>query len=293
MLGSATVKPRPFQYEAPEDLGECLRLLAEGGDDASLLAGGQSLIPLMNLRIAQPDLLIDINRVAGLGDVEVEDGVVRFGALVRTATAERDDRVAAALPVLGKALRFSGHPVIRNRSTVGGNVSHADSASELPAVLAALDGTVRLSSLNGERAVSWDEYFLATFQTSRRADEMLVGVDLPTLPGMEFEFDEVARRHGDFALVGACVGLDIGAGRIDAARVALFGVGSTPVRVYEAEKLLVGQSLDDQWDAELRAVVRNAIEPSGDIHASGEYRQSVAATLVSRLAARLASRSRH
>jgi carbon-monoxide dehydrogenase medium subunit len=284
------MKPSQFKYAAPESLEECLQLLAEHGDDASVLAGGQSLVPLMNLRIARPEVLVDVNRVPGLDAISVSPEKVSVGATVRASRLERDPEVAMALPLAGEALRFVGHPPIRNRTTVGGNIAHADSASELPSVLAALDGSVRLASRRGERTVRWDEFLLATFMTTREADELLVGVDFPVPPGMRFAFDEVARRHGDFALVGACVGLSAVDDRIDAARIALFGVGGTAVRAREAEQLLVGESIDGSWGDRLRAAVHDALEPSDDIHASAAYRRSAGATLVTRLAKTLAER---
>lgn len=285
------MKPAPFRYLAPETLPECLDLLAEHGDDASLLGGGQSLLPLMSLRIARPEVLIDVNRLPGLDAVAAGPDGVSLGALVRSAEAEHDEGVNAALPVVREALRFAGHPPIRNRTTVGGSVAHADSASELPAVLAALDGSVRLASREGERTVPWDEFLVGTFMTSRRPEEMVVGLELPVPAGMRWSFHEVARRHGDFALVGACVGLAPDGDRVGTARIALFGVGGTPVRARAGEQLLAGRPLSDDWSAELREAVRGELEPSDDIHASGEYRASVAATLAARMSAALAERS--
>lgn len=285
------MKPGPFRYLAPEGLPECLELLAEHGEEASLLGGGQSLLPLMSLRIARPEVLIDVNRLPGLGAIAAGPERVTLGALVRSAEAEHDAEVAAVLPLLGEALRYAGHPPIRNRTTVGGSVAHADSASELPAVLAALDGSVRLASTAGERTLPWDEFLLGTFMTSRRPDEMVVGLELPVPAGMRFAFHEVARRHGDFALVGACVGLSAADGAVAAARISLFGVGGTPVRAAAAERLLVGRGLGEDWSAEVREAVRGELEPADDIHASGEYRASVAATLAARMTATLAERS--
>lgn len=284
------MKPGTFRYLAPESLPECLELLAEHGDDASLLGGGQSLLPLMSLRIARPEVLIDVNRIPGLDRIEDGDGRIALGALVRSAAAEHDPDVAAALPVVKEALRYAGHPPIRNRTTVGGSVAHADSASEWPAVLAALDGSVRLASKRGARTLRWDEFLLATFITAREPDEMVVGLELPVPPGMRFKFREVARRHGDFALVGACVGLAAAGGTIDDARISLFGVGGTAVRAREAEAILVGGPLDPAaWAAPVRAAIRDGLEPTDDIHASGAYRASVGATLAVRMAAELAA----
>ena len=284
------MKPGRFRYLAPESLPECLDLLAELGDEASLLGGGQSLLPLMSLRIARPEVLIDVNRIPGLDRIESGDGRIGLGALVRSAEAEHDPNVATALPVVKEALRYAGHPPIRNRTTVGGSVAHADSASEWPAVLAALDGSVRLQSKRGERTLRWDEFLVATFMTVREPDEMVVGLELPVPAGMRFKFREVARRHGDFALVGACVGLAASGGTIDDARISLFGVGGTAVRSREAEALLVGAALDPAaWSEPVRAAIRDGLEPTDDIHASGEYRASVGATLAVRMASELAA----
>ena len=282
------MKPGRCQYLVPESLEECLDLLADRSDEASLLGGGQSLLPLMSLRIARPDTLIDVNRLPGLDRIEVTPEGISLGALVRSAEAENSDAIFAVMPLLRAALVHAGHPPIRNRTTVGGSVAHADSASELPCVLAAVDGSVRLASKRGERTVPWDEFLLATFMTSREPDELVVGLELPVPRGMRFGFREVARRHGDFALVGACVGIATDADRIAAARIALFGVAGTPVRIGAAEQALVGQPLDpDDWSGDLREQVRADLAPSDDIHASGEYRAAVGANLVARLAAEL------
>ena len=286
------MKPGPFRYLAPESLEETLELLAEHGDEASILGGGQSLLPLMSLRIARPETLIDVNRLPGLDQISVAPDRVSLGALVRSAEAENDGEVVATLPLLREALRYSGHPPIRNRTTVGGNVAHADSASELPAVLAALDGSVRLASTRGERTLAWDEFLLATFMTSRQPDEIVVGLELPVPAGMRFDFREVARRHGDFALVGACVGIAPGDGVIADARISLFGVAGTPVRARAAEELITGQPLGTaEWADAVRAAVRDGLDPGDDIHASGAYRAAVAATLVARMASELSQRS--
>jgi carbon-monoxide dehydrogenase medium subunit len=292
MLSAQQMKPGQFRYIAPQTLEECLATLAEHGDEASVLGGGQSLLPLMSLRIARPDILVDVNRIPGLDQIEVSERAIELGALVRSAGAEHDPRIGAALPLMGEALRYAGHPPIRNRTTVGGSVAHADSASELPTVLAVVDGSVRLASVRGERTLRWDEFLVATFMTNREPDELVVGLEFPVPPGMRFAFHEVARRHGDFALVGACVGLAAnGGGRIDAANIALFGVGGTPTRVLAAEQLLVGEELRGNWDDELRVAVAEGLEPPEDIHASAAYRRAVGATLVVRLARKLAERS--
>lgn len=285
------MKPGPFAYHAPSSLDECLGLLAEHGDEASILAGGQSLIPLMSLRLARPDVVVDVNRLPGLDAIAAHDDRIVLGALARAADVEHDPGVGAALPVLRRALGFAGHPPIRNRSTVGGSVAHAESASELPAVMAAVDGSVRLASRRGERVLRWDEFVISTFMTAREPDELVVGLELPVPAGMTFAFHEIARRHGDYALAGACVGLAVEDGTIGAARIALLGVGPTAVRARAAEELLAGAPAHGAWRADLRAAVSGALEPGEDIHASADYRRAVGATLVCRLASTLAERS--
>jgi aerobic carbon-monoxide dehydrogenase medium subunit len=188
------------------------------------------------------------------------------------------------MPVMRQGLRFAGHPPIRNRTTVGGSVAHADSASELPTILAVVDGSVTLASTRGRRTVRWDDFLVGTFMTAREPDEVVVGLEFPVPPRMRFGFDEVARRHGDFALVGACVGIEARDGLVAAARIALFGVAGRPLRPRSAEELLLGQPLGGDWERDLGAAVREELEPLDDIHASAAYRRAVGATLVSRLA---------
>jgi carbon-monoxide dehydrogenase medium subunit len=285
------MKPALFSYRDPRTLEEALELLAEHGDEASLLAGGQSLVPLLNLRLARPSILIDVNRIPGLDGIEVREDRLRVGALVRAAALERHPDVASALPVVREALRYVAHPQIRNRTTIGGNLAHADPAAELPAIVAALDGTVTLVSRGGQREVSWRDFFRGMLTTARRPDEMLAWVELPRPPGLRLTFLEVARRHGDFALAGACVGLSAETGTVADARIALIGVGGTPVRVPAAEESLIGGPLDTEGLREMEARVRDAAEPIGDVHASADYRRALVAVLARRGAAKLAEGS--
>jgi carbon-monoxide dehydrogenase medium subunit len=285
------MKPAPFSYRDPRTLEEALELLAEFGDEASLLAGGQSLVPLLNLRLAQPSVLIDVNRIPGLDGIEVQDDRLRVGALVRAAALERHPDVASALPVIREALRYVAHPQIRNRTTIGGNLAHADPAAELPAVLAALDGTIGLVSRSGQRDVSWRDFFQGVLTTARRSDEMVAWVELPRPRGLRLTFLEVTRRHGDFALAGACVGVRAENGTVSDARIALIGVGATPVRAQAAEEVLTGGPLEPGRLREMEALVRGAVEPVDDVHATAEYRRAVVAVLARRGVATLAERS--
>jgi carbon-monoxide dehydrogenase medium subunit len=281
------MKPAPFSYRDPRSVEEALQLLADHGEDAVILAGGQSLVPLMNFRLATPEVVVDINRVPGLDGLEVSGDGIRLGSLVRASAVERHGGVKSALPVLIRALSHVGHPQIRNRTTIGGSLAHADPASELPTAAAALDGTVVLASRRGERRVGWEDFFLGPYMTSGEPDEMVVEATLSVPEGLEADFVEVARRHGDFALVGAFVGIVRQDGVCAAARIALCGVAGAPVRIRDAEAALVGCGPEGHQLGQVESAVRDALDPSDDIHASGEYRRHVAGVLVRRTLERL------
>jgi aerobic carbon-monoxide dehydrogenase medium subunit len=273
------VKPAPFQYHAPEQLAEVAALLGEFGDSAKPLAGGQSLVPMLSLRLASFAHLIDLNRVAGLDSIERRNGHLRVGAMVRQATAEQSAEVAASVPLLAKALPHIGHFQIRNRGTVGGSIAHADSASELPAVALALDATIEASGGGGLRRIAAGDFFVSTWETSLAGDEILSAVEFPVWEGRcGFAVNEIARRHGDFALVGATVGVQLDGDRVTRAAIALFGVGATPVRAADAEAAL----LSGTDAAEAGRLAANSINPGDDIHATGAYRRQVAAVVVRR-----------
>lgn len=280
--GRADVKPAPFDYHDPETLEEALALLADLGDEASILAGGQSLIPLLNLRLAQPSAIVDIRRVPRLDDLEISSTELRVGATSRAATLESSREVAQAIPCIVEALRDVGHPQIRNRTTIGGNIAHADPSSELPAVLLALEGTVTLQSRErGRRVVSADDFFYSVFWTTRQSDELLTEVTFPIFPGRSV-FLEVARRRGDFALVGACVATAVSDGTVRDARIALCGVGDRPVRAVEAEQSLIGGQATSDIAGEIAALAIRDLSPPSDLHGSGEYRSALAGVLVER-----------
>lgn len=278
------MKPPRFRYFAPTTAAEAVGLLETHADTAKVLAGGQSLVPMLNMRLARPEVIVDINRVEGLSRLAVEDGELVVGALVRQRAVEKSPDVAARVPVLQEAIGYVGHVQIRNRGTVVGSIVHADPSAELPAVLALLDGSLRVMGPSGTRDVPWQELFLTYFTTTLGADELAVEARFPLPPeGAGWSFMEVARRHGDFALVavGALVTAD-DAGRIQQARLALTGVGGAPVRPERAEALLAGQALEDDVLAAVAEAVREAIEPESDIHASAEYRRHVAGVLTGR-----------
>ena len=272
------MKPAPFDYYDPDSVEEVLDLLAEHGDDAAVLAGGQSLVPLLNLRLARPAVVIDLRRLPVDAPV-LDDGAVRVGATVTVTGLLSAPELEVLGPGVGEALHAIGHPQIRNRGTVGGSLAHADPAAELPAVLLALDGTVTLRSRSGQREVAAAQLFEGHFSTSRRPDELLISVTFPRFDGPSTTV-EVARRPGDFALVGVFV-----ARRDGETRIGAFGVGDRPVRLAAAEEA-AGAGAAPRDVAE---IVRGALDPRDDIHASGAYRRHVAGTLVARALERLAA----
>jgi carbon-monoxide dehydrogenase medium subunit len=264
------VKPPPFDYAAPTTLGEALELLSERGDVASILAGGQSLVPMLNLRILRPELVIDVNRITGLDGVSAADGKVRLGATVRLASLERVE----ALPgVLRDAIGHVAHPQIRNRTTIGGSIAHADPASELPATIVALGGTIVLSSLSGERLVRAEEFFRGPFSTARRSDELVTEIRLDTSGEAKGVFLEFARRRGDFAIVGVCA---VRAG--GEARLSACGASPAPVLLRRAAEAWAAGEAPTQV-AELAS---DEVDPWDDLHANTAYRRHLVGILVRR-----------
>jgi carbon-monoxide dehydrogenase medium subunit len=271
------------EYEAPTTIAEAVDLLAEHEDEASVLAGGQSLIPLMALRLARPAVLIDINGLSELSLVAATDGRVTIGAMTREYVAEDSATVGDAVPLLAAALPLIGHEAIRSRGTIGGSLAHADPAAELPAVALALDAEFVVRGRAGERVVPAADWFEGYLATSRRPDELLTEVRFPAAgPGTGVAFLEVARRHGDFAIVGLAVSLALADGVISDARLAFAGVSDVPVRVAEAEDLLAGERPSAELFAEAARVATAALDPPADLNGSSEYRKQVAAALVRR-----------
>ena len=289
------MKPPPFDYHAPRTVGEALEVLADAGPEGKVLAGGQSLIPLMNMRLAAPARLVDINRIGALDTVTADARGVRVGALARHATVERSAAVAERQPLLRQALRHVAHPVIRNRGTVVGSIVHADPAAELPAVLALLGGTVRLARHGApERDVPADEFFLGPLESALQPGELAVSAFFPALPpGSGTAFCEIARRHGDFALAGvaALVTLDDDL-RITTAKVACIGVGPVPVVVDVSAECARRPAASADWPA-VAAAVRDRVEPEDDIHATAEYRRHLTGVLAERALRLAAERASH
>jgi carbon-monoxide dehydrogenase medium subunit len=277
------MKLPPVDYEAPKTVSEAVELLAEHQDEASVLAGGQSLIPLLALRLARPAVLIDINGIAELSGVSAADGWVAIGAMTREYVAEASGTVADAVPLLAAALPLIGHDAIRSRGTVGGSLAHADPAAELPAVARALDAELVVCGPSGERVVPAAEWFEGYLMTSRRPDELLTEVRFPVAGrGTGISFQEVARRHGDFAIVGLAASLTLSGGTISDARLAFAGLSDVPVRARDAEDLLVGERPSTElFDAAARRATGD-IDPPADLHGSADYRKKVAAALVRR-----------
>lgn len=277
------MKPAAFDYHAPQTLEEALGLLNEYGYEAKLLAGGQSLIPTMNFRLARPAVLIDLNRIASLAYIEANPaGGIRLGAMTRQRALERSELVAQHAPLLHEAMPFIAHPQIRNRGTVGGNIAHADPASELPAVMWALDAQLKLQSASGERRVAVPDFFVGMFATDMEPEEMLIEIEIPAMPPRSgWAFREIARRHGDYALVGvaATVRLDE-AGRCEAARLVFLSVGEGPVEAQQAADALIGEVPNGALIETAAALAaEDDIDPEGDIHASAAYRRQLARVL--------------
>jgi aerobic carbon-monoxide dehydrogenase medium subunit len=276
------LKPCKFEYHAPTTIAEAVDLLREHADEAKVLAGGQSLVPMMSLRLATFGHLVDLNKIAGLSGIERSNGHVRVGALTRQAKAEHDPTIASDVALMAKALPYIGHFQIRNRGTVGGSIAHADPASELPAVALALDATMEVAGADGQRDVAATDFYESTWQTSLADDEILTAVRFPVWGSHSgFGISEVARRHGDFALCGAVCGVQLDGDTVVRAAIGLFGVGSTPLRATLSEQALIAAGAQ----ADLAAIGREAaapLNPSDDIHASGAYRKQITAVVVRR-----------
>ena len=272
-----------FDYEAPRTVSEAVELLAEHQDEASVLAGGQSLIPLLALRLARPAVLVDINGIAELSGVSATDGWVAIGAMTREYVAEKSGTVAGAVPLLAAALPLIGHEAIRSRGTIGGSLAHADPAAELPAVARALEAEFVVRSQAGERVIQAADWFEGYLTTSRHPDELLVTVRFPAAaPGTGVSFQEVARRHGDYAIAGLAASLTLSGGAISDARLAFAGLSDVPVRAASAEDLLAGEGPSAELFDEAARRATEDIDPPADLHGSSDYRKKVAAALVRR-----------
>ena len=279
------MKPAPFEYYAPLELQETLNLLDRYGDEAKILAGGQSLMPLINLRLARPGVIIDINRLRNLDAISTApDGGLTIGALARQRTLERSTIIQEQNPMLAAAMPLIGHFQIRNRGTIGGSLVHADPAAELPAVSLLLGGEFLLRSNSGARLVAAADFFLGYLATACRPGELLTEIRLPKWrSGDAWAVIEIARRKGDFALVGVALRAELdGAGTLQNTGIVMFGVGGKPQRMEHGEALLNGRRIDQALLSELSTVVGEELDPDPDVHASAVYRKEVGGVLVSR-----------
>jgi carbon-monoxide dehydrogenase medium subunit len=270
------MKPAPFDYVAPTTIAEACRILDEAGGGATVIAGGQTLMPLLNLRMSQPFILVDINKIPELRGISHDGGVTRVGPVTRQADALADAELARVQPVLVKALSHVGHYQTRNRGTVGGSIALGEPAAEMPATAVALGATMTVQSVRGSRKVAAEEFYLGPYMTVMEPDELLTGIEYPQWPaGTITVFREVAQRPGDFALVGLVGAVALDAGKIARCGLTWFGMGPTPMKARQAEAALIGSTLD-QIDA--RAIADLAIAdtaPFGDVHVSTEYRRTV------------------
>ena len=279
------MKPAPFEYHAPATAAEAVTLLAELGDEAKVLAGGQSLVPMLALRLAVFEHLVDIGRVAELRGIERRGDELWIGASTTQAEVEHSAEVAATVPLLARATPFIGHFQIRNRGTVGGSIAHADPAAEYPAVALTLDATMEVISPTGARTIAARDFFDGLWSTSMQPDELLVGVRFPIWSGRAgFAIEEFARRHGDFAIAGATIGVELDDDdRIRRCAIGLIGLGSTPERADAAEAELTGRPIADIDPQEVgRLALRGLASVPSDLHGSAQYRTRVGAEMVAR-----------
>lgn len=287
------MKPAPFTYAAPESVAEVIALLDTHGDAAKLLAGGQSLTPMMNLRLASPAYIIDLNCLAGLDYIEERDGYLAIGAMTRQRRLERSEVVRQHYPLLAETARLIGHPATRNRGTVGGSIAHADPAAELPALLLTYGGSVVAHGSDGDREIPAEDFFVSYFTTALEPGELLTEVRLRRWPeGTGCCFLEESRRYGDYAVVGVSALMHLDAdGRCDEVAVTLFGVGEAPYPVAQAASLLVGQIPGEERLSAVGQAAAEGVEPEDDVHASAAFRRHLSAVLTRRVLRTAAERA--
>lgn len=279
------MKPAPFEYYVPESLPQAMDLLQKHGDDAKILAGGQSLVPAMNFRILQPAVLIDVNRIPELNYIREDGNVLRIGAMTRERQLEFDSRLAKKLPLLSEAVPFIAHPQIRNRGTIGGSLVNADPAAELPVLMLALSARLKATRAGGERWIDAHDFFLGMFTTALEMDEMLTEIELPiTLPHTGWSFMEVAPRAGDYALMGIAVLVTLDrSAKCERAKLVYLNAGDGPVEAVKTAELLQGKTIDAALiDSAAALASQEEIQPFGNIHASPEYQRHVANVLTKR-----------
>jgi len=277
------MKPAPFRYARPATAAEAVALLASGAGDAKLLAGGQSLVPILNLRLAEPKALIDLNRLTEISGVRLDAGSLRIGAMTRHREVESSPEAHSAEPLLARAAKEIGHLAIRNRGTIGGSLSHADPAAELPMMGMLLDAELKIVAAKGARTIAARDFFRDTLSVDLVEDEIVTEIAVPKLPaGTGWGFEEVSRRSGDFALAAVAVTLALADGAIVQARIATTGVAPTARRVPDAEAMLAGATLENGVGDAIIDAVRAATEPPTDLHASSDYRRHLVGVLAGR-----------
>jgi len=287
------MKPPRFDYHAPRSVDQAVELLVRYGGDAKILAGGQSLMPMLNFRLTRPAALVDVNRIPALAYIREEDGTVAFGAMTRQRTIEFSPVVARRLPLLQEATRWVGHLPIRSRGTIGGSIAHADPSAEYPAVLTALQGEVVVQGPRGRRTLEPAALFETYLTTSLAPDELLIEVRLPAMAaGAGFAFEEFARRHGDFALAGIAAMIVRDGARCTTARLASAGAGPVPVRLRAAEEILERDGLGAAAIAAAAARAAELVDPDSDVHASADYRRHLTRVLTARALKRAVDRAR-
>ncbi|MBN9005859.1 MAG: xanthine dehydrogenase family protein subunit M [Rhizobiales bacterium] len=277
------MKMPQFDYACPSSLEEAIQLLSDN-EGAKVLSGGQSLLPLLAFRMAQPTLLVDIQKLAGMDRIEISADGLRVGARVRWCQIEDDKRLATAHPLFQFMINHVAHYQIRNRGTVGGSLAHADPSAEMPGVARVCDCDIVAVGNAGERVIKAADFFVAALETSLQEDEIITEVRFPPWPsGRRWAFHEFARRRGDFAIAGVAVFFDIGSdGVIADAHVGVIGAGDTPIRLDAVEQLLNGQRLDEELIGRARHLASETVDPQSDIHAAGDYRKSLVGTLTAR-----------
>jgi carbon-monoxide dehydrogenase medium subunit len=279
------MKPPKFDYFAPDSIESALTLIAEHGDDARYLAGGQSLVPMMNFRVAAPSALIDLNGIATLRGIRVdENSRLHIGAMTRTREIEMDSTIATANPLLHAAAPHIAHIQIRNRGTIGGSLAHADPAAEMPGIVLACNAEINSIGPAGPRSIAAVDFFEGIYSTALQDGEMITEIVFPPWPAARcWAFQEISRREGDFAMIGIAAWFDLNeTGEISAASLTAIGAGDTPLRLPAAEEILSGQPPGDVLFAEAAQAAVNEFDPGSDLHASDEYRQEVGGVLVER-----------
>jgi len=277
------MKPASFDYVRAESVEHAVQALAQADSDGKVIAGGQSLMPMMNFRLVKPSVLVDINRIPGLDRIEQRGSRLALGALVRHRMTAADRLIATQIPVLHHAMKHVAHLTVRNRGTFCGSVCHADPAAEMPMMTLLLNGAIQIASPRGTRVVAAEDFFVSSLVTCLESDEVVTEIEIDTFPaGTGWGFEEFARRHGDYALAAVAVTMARRDGVVSAPRIALMGVGEMPMRMSALETMIEGRELTDDLISEAVVVLRDEIAPNSDLHGSADYRRHLAAALTRR-----------